>query len=197
MELNQLDFDRLGDYDEDSNAKCSEQDFVKRLLPHLIPSEIPDARPRDMSIFVAVAGHPNRAIDVVDNSGTVLFTVPPILARAPTPEPSKEMDPANDLGELSAEYDGRIGNEPPHVVNQWYYNALLSRNLSPEASLTQLYAQMWVTIYRRYNIPLSRLFGDKAEAIEKAVPVAAPAKEKLPQGSIENHATDDEDFEAM
>lgn len=197
MQLHEQDFNLLNEMEEDSNARMNETDFTKRLLPHLIPDEVPTGRPRDLSIWVEAVGHPQRLLDVVDRNGTVLFTVPPILARSPTAQPSKEMDPANDLGEIGALYDARIGNEPPHVVNQWYYNALMARNISPEDSLTQLYAQMWLVIYRRYNIPLSRLFGEKAAVIDKLAPPPAAEKEKLPQGSIENHATDDEDFEAM
>lgn len=199
MQLHEGDFAELDVLAQDINARMPEQTFVKRLLPHLVPPEIPSDKPRDLSIWVAAAGNPQRLIDVIDVKGNVLFTVPPILARSPTALPEKDINPDNDLGEIGAMYDAQIGTMPAHVVNDWYYNSLIQRSYSPEQSLVYLYARMWITIYRRYNIPLERLFGDKADKINGAVPDDKPATVDAVQqkDNFSDAILDDEDFDPM
>jgi hypothetical protein len=196
MQLHENDFAALEELGREEHARLSEQDFVKRLLPHLIPPEDPStARPRDMSIWVEAAGHAQRLIDVIDRDGTVLFTVPPLAARSPTGIPSKENNPDNDLGEIGAIYDARIATEPPHVVNDWYFHSLVTRSYSPDEALTMQYARMWLTIYRRYNIPLERLFGEKSSKIDAIAPAEVIAPKD--QGGNINHEIDDDDFDPM
>lgn len=196
MQLHSGDFAELDALAEDVNARMGEQDFVRRLLPHLIPPEVPDARPRDLTIWVAAAGNPQRLIDVVDPKGNVLFTVPPILSRSPTSIPEKDTNPDHDLGEITALYDARIGTEPAHVVNEWYFHSLVQRSYSPEESLIYLYARMWITIYRRYNIPLDRMFGAKAGLIDQTIP--GDKKEVEPaKDNFSDEVLEDDDFDPM
>lgn len=199
MQLHEGDFAELEILAQDINARMNEQLFVKRLLPHLIPPETPTGRPVDLSIWVAATGNPQRLLDVIDNKGNVLFTVPPILARSPTAIPEKEIDPDNDLGEIGAVYDARIGTMPAHVVNDWYYNSLIQRSYSPEQSLVYLYARMWITIYRRYNIPLERLFGEKAAQIDGVIPDDKKPETEvvLQKDTFSDAILDDEDFDPM
>lgn len=196
MQLNENDFAALDDLAKDQNAVMSESDFTKRLLPHLIPPvEGTEARPRDMSIWLEAAGHAHRLIDVVDSNNNVVCTVPPLAARAPTAIPDRENNPNEDLNEISAMYDARIGVEHPHVVNEWYFQSLVSRSYTPGQSMTMLYARMWLTIYRRYNIPLERLFGTKAAQIDQAVPDKAVAESN--KGNESNHEISEDDFDPM
>lgn len=197
MLLHDEDFAALEALGKEENARIRETDFVKRLLPYLIPPEVEAGKgqKRDLTIWLEAAGHAQRLIDVIDAKGNVLFTVPPILSRSPTSVPSKETLPGNDLGEMAAIFDARISTEPAHVVQEWYYNTLVQRSYSPEQSLVYLYAQMWITIYRRYNIPLSRLFGDKAEAIDQKVP--DNRKPEVTNGGTANHDIADDDIEDM
>lgn len=196
MQLHDEDFAMLEALSKEENARISEQDFTRRLLPHLIPAEVAENRPRNLDIWLAVAGNAQRLIDVCDPKGNVLFTVPPILSRSPTSVPSKDTDPDNDLGEIGAIYDARIGTEPAHVVNEWYFASLVQRSFSPEQSLIYLYARMWITIYRRYNIPLERMFGENAEAISRGVPGEDKSVDKAKEDPA--HAVlEDDDFEAM
>lgn len=196
MQLHNEDFAMLEALSKEENARISEQDFARRLLPHLIPPEVAETRPRNLDIWLAVAGNAQRLIDVIDPKGNVLFTVPPILSRSPTSVPSKETDPDNDLGEIGAIYDARIGTEPAHVVNEWYFASLVQRSFSPEQSLIYLYARMWITIYRRYNIPLERMFGENAEAISRGVPGEDKSVDKAKEDPA--HAVlEDDDFEPM
>lgn len=196
MQLHNEDFEALEALGKEENARMSEKDFVQRLLPHLIPPEVAEKRPRDLTIWVAAAGNPQRLIDVLDTKGNVLFTVPPILSRSPTSIPEKETNPDHDLGEVSAIYDARIGTEPAHVVNDWYFHSLVQRSYSPEQSLIYLYARMWITIYRRYNIPLERMFGANAEAIGRNVPNAEKDAEKV-KDNFADEVLEDDDFDPM
>lgn len=197
MQLHNEDFEALEALGKEEHARLSEKDFVSRLLPHLIPPEVAEKRPRDLTIWLEAAGNPQRLIDVIDNKGNVLFTVPPILSRSPTAVPSKDTNPDNDLGEVGAIYDARIGTEPAHVVNEWYFNSLVQRSYSPEQSLIYLYARMWITIYRRYGIPLERMFGENADAISRNVPGDEKQVAEKVKDNFSDEVLEDDDFEAM
>lgn len=189
MELHEEDFELLNAMDGDMNIRMSELDF-RRLLPYVIsPEESAVRTKRDMGVVIAACqGNPSRAIEVHDAQGKTLFIMPPLVARAATAVLPKEGDPQNDIGELTALYDSRIGTEPPHVVNEWYQNMLVSRSYSPEQSLFATYTQQWIQIYRYYNIPLERLLGEKAAMVPG---VSTPeANKSVKDGPIEHELTE-------
>jgi hypothetical protein len=193
MQLHEQDFAALASLASEENARMSEDDFV-RLLKYLIPAEGEEHRPRDLSIYVEAVGHAQRLIDVYDRQGQLLFTVPPLLSRAPMPVPSKENTPGGDLGEISAIYDARINTEHPRNVNDWFYQALIALDVPPEQATLNLYARMWAHIYKRYNVPLERLFGEKAGLFQELVD--AKDDEQVPKGSVKDEFSDD-DFEDL
>jgi len=183
MQLNSDDFERLEAMDYENNARLRESDFVRRLLPHLIPSE--DGRKRDVSIYVAAAGHPNRMIDVVADSdpSKLLFTVPPLISQTPMVIRSLDAQPCTDIGEITAQFEAQITTEHPGSVINGFVQRLMAINFTPAEAIEVAYGRMWLQIYRRYNIPLERLFGDQAKAIEAAL---GPVKEEQPASSTRN-----------
>ncbi len=183
MQLSSDDFARLEAMDHENNARVRETDFVRRLLPHLIPSA--DGSKRDVSIYIAAAGHPNRMIDVVDdrNPNQVLFTVPPLLSQTPMVIRSLDAPPGTDIGEITAQFEAMITTAHPGAVINEFVQRLMSLNYTPAEAVEVAYGRMWAQIYRRYNIPLERLFGDQAKAIEASL---GPVKEESAASSTRN-----------
>lgn len=181
MQLTPDDFARLEEMDRDANARMSERDFVGRLLPHLIPNEDGSTSNRRVDIYVEAAGHAQRMIDVfADGDPTkILYTVPPLISPTPMVIRSIQANPETDIGELSAQFDAQITTAHPGAVIEGYVHRLMALNYSPADAISAIYGLMWAKIYRRYNIPLERLFGEHAAEIEKQLGMT-PQEEDAP-----------------
>ncbi len=196
MELHEEDFKRLSALDTDLNATMRETDFVRRLLPHLIPH--PDTGLRDMSIYVAAAGNPYRMIDVVAdrNPNQVLFTVPPLLGPTPATIRGLDASPHTDIGELSAQFEAQMGTAHPGAVIDAFVKKLVALNVVPTEAVEWAYARMWMHIYDRYDIPLERLYGDQAVHLRKAFG-GAPSPSATPSRQDLFDEIDDDDLEPI
>jgi hypothetical protein len=165
MQLTDDDFKRLDEMDKEANARMNERDFIQRLLPHLVPNGTGENVRVD--IYVAAAGHANRMIDVYENGNPakILFTVPPLISPTPMTIRSIHARPETDIGELSAEYDAQVTTNAPGMVIDGFVQRLMALNYSPADAISAVYGLMWAKIYRRYNIPLERMFGENAPAV--------------------------------
>jgi len=199
MQLTENDFEALEQMDQNANAKLRESDFTKRLLPHLVP-RADDNGKRRVDIFVAVAGHPNRMIDVVSDTDAskVLFVVPPLLSPTPMAIRSLQASPATDIGELAAQFEAQISTAHPGAVIDSYVQRLVALNHTPADAISTVYGKMWAMIYKRYNLPLDLLFGEKAELVEKELGTASPTPGGVatPAGKMIDEI-DEDDFEPM
>jgi hypothetical protein len=170
MELTTADFALLDEMDKSLNARLRESEVVKHLLPHLIPDpENPNQRPVD--IYVAAAGGPMRMIDVVSDkdASVILYTIPPLISPTPMNIRTMESSPDSDVGALAAQFDAEITVNHPGAVIDNYVQRLMHLNYTSNDAIELVYSMMWAQIYRRYNIPLERLFGEHAAAFEKAL----------------------------
>ncbi len=199
MQLNEHDFANLEAMSKDANAKLRESDFVRRLLPHLLPSPNGDTN-RPVEIFVAAAGHPNRMIDVVaDNDpNKVLFVVPPLLAPTPMAIRTLHAGPETDVAELAANFESEITTAHPGAVIDNYVSRLVALNHTPADAISTVYGKMWAMIYKRYNIPLTLLFGDKAKLVESELS-GTPVEEGGVDTPVRKpiNEFDDDDFEPL
>jgi hypothetical protein len=198
MQLTDQDFANLEAMSSESNAKLREVDFTRRLLPHLIPS--PEGAPhKPVDIFLAVAGHANRMIDVVDNNdpSKVLFVVPPLIAPTPMAIRTLQASPETDVSELAAQFESEITTAHPGAVIDNYVQRLVALNHTPADAISTVYAKMWAMIYKRYNIPLELMFGADAPLVEKELggtPVAGGASTSA-RKPIDDF--DEDDFEPL
>jgi len=196
MQLNENDFSELEAMGRDTCARLRESDFVKRLLPHLIPSEDGDTN-RRVDIYVAAAGHANRMIEVVadNNPGKVLYVVPPLISQTPMVIRSEDSRPETSVNVLADEFEVSITTQHPGYVIDQYVRRLVELAYSPTDAISMLYSRMWASIYMRYNIPLERLFGDQADAVRKEFNLdqTAATEEKGPK--LDDFSEDD--FEPM
>lgn len=183
MALTDADFKALEEMDKDLNAKIRESVVVKHLLPHLIPDPENKSQ-RPVEIYVAAAGSATRMIDVVSDKdqNVILYTIPPLVSPSPMIIRTMEATPASDVGELAAQFEAEITTNHPAAVIDNFVQRLMHLNYSPTDAISTIYSFMWAQIYRRYNIPLERLFGDQSPAVEKALGILAPATEDKASG---------------
>lgn len=170
MALTPEDFHQLEEMDRDANRRLRESEVVKHLLPHLIPDP-QNPNKTALEIYVAAAGHPTRMIDVVaDNDPEkVLYTIPPIVSSTPMVIRSIDANPDTDVSALTAQFEAQITVDHPGMVIDSYVQRLMQLNYSPADAVSTLYARMWALIYKRYNIPLERLFGEQAGEVEASI----------------------------
>jgi hypothetical protein len=197
MALTDSDFEALEEMDKNSNARLRESEVVKHLLPHLIPDpENPKQRP--VEIYVAAAGSPLRMIDVVSDKdqNKVLYTIPPLISPTPMIIRTMTATPASDVGELSAQFEAEISTNHPAAVIDSFVQRLMHLNYSPNDAISMVYSLMWAQIYRRYNIPLERLFGENASEVERALGLTKTESAVGIQGNSFDEL-DQEDVEPM
>lgn len=160
LEMTPAMFKQLTDTAAIDRPRLNEVEFTQHLLPHLVKTADAEAGEQvDLSIWIAIAGNPHRWIDVVDNTNTVLFSVPPPLARLATTAPSltrREGPSATEIVQMYAEKKD---------VHPGQGDAFLNFALRKEASITLEQEEQlkcldaWLTIYKRYNLPTDKFFG--------------------------------------
>lgn len=199
MALTEDDFAALDEMENEANTRLRESEVVRHLLPHLIPDPN-NPQKRRVDIYVAAAGSPTRMIDVVSDTdrNKVLYTIPPLISPTPMIIRDREANPATDIGELTAQFEAEITNGHPQMVINGFVGRLMQLNYTPAEAIETIYAKMWAMIYKRYNIPLERLFGDQAEEVERAIsgvktPEGNPSGK---QGSFIDE-TDEDDFDPI
>lgn len=199
MALREDDFKALDQMDREANARLRETEVVKHLLPHLIPNP-DDPTPRNMEIYVAAAGHPTKMIDVVSDTdpNTVLYTIPPLLAPSPMIIRQIDPNPETDIGEMAAMFEAEITTNHPGAVIDNFVSRLVGMNYAPTDAITTVYSLMWAKIYKRYNIPLERLFGEQADDVRRILGMVEEGEPKSnPKGPLINDLDPDEDFEPI
>lgn len=195
MQLTEDDFKLLDEMDRESNARMSERDFTQRLLPHLVPRE--DGTRGRVDIWVAATGSPVKMLDVHDATGKYLFTVPPLVSQTPMVIRDRDANPGTDIAEITAEFEAQVTVNHPGMVIDGFVRRLMALSYSEGDAISSIYGMMWARIYKRYNIPLERLFGKDAPEVESSLaklegsqPKTVPVK-----GQMENFS--DDDFESF
>jgi hypothetical protein len=170
--------------------KIPEAEFVRSLLPLLVNIDnVPDL---DVSIWLTIAGNPHRAIDVANmQTGEVLFTVPPLLARSPTAMSQNDME-RGGISAVLYEYGAKLKAESPVSANIWLEHNLRGSELSADQENIAEYLKQWVIIYSRYNLPLERLFGGVAPQLPESAK-GKDNKEVDPSASQSANISDDVD----
>lgn len=191
MQLSEDDFKRLDEMDKESNARMSERDFTQRLLPHLIPRE--DGTRGRVDIWVAATGSAVKMLDVFDSAGKYLFTVPPLISQTPMVIRNKDANPGTDIAELAAEFEAQVTVNHPGMVIESFVSRLMSLSYSEGDAISAVYGMMWAGIYKRYNIPLERLFGKDAPEVESSLKLLEGSQSKTApvQGKMEEFTDDD------
>lgn len=202
MSLSESDLADLAALSEDVFVQMRESVFVKKLLPHLVPSDDPNAPKRNVDIYVAATGHPSRMIQVVSDSNQkeVLYVVPPLIPQTPTAILSENNIPYTSMRVMAEEFEGAITTNHPGYVIDSYVQRLMALNHTPVEAMSAVYGRMWAMIYIRYGIPLERLFGKENAQIlyeEFGKADAMNAKQSAKNTGQDFNDLNDDDFESM
>lgn len=144
----------LASIDAYPTPSMSEKDFTRILLPLIV--NIDNVPNIDMSIWLTIAGNAHRSINVFDASNTLIFTVPPLLARVPTNAPSLTRD-GQDISSIVHHYGALRLVEHPATADVWFAAAMQDSIISVDEETHIKNLKTWIDIYVRYNIPLDRL----------------------------------------
>jgi hypothetical protein len=132
----------------------NETDFVKFLLPLI--ANVDGRKDIDMTIWLTIAGNAHRQIDVINQAKEVLFTVPALLARVPTINPSIDRDSV-DVSSIVHHYGALRKVENPVTADLWFAEAMRSSIIPLDEQDHVINLKSWIDIYLRYGIPTERL----------------------------------------
>jgi hypothetical protein len=135
----------LNDATNQDVPKMTERMFVEHILPML---SAPAGTKVDLSRWLDVAGTPLRAIDVHDdNTGELLFRVPPLMRTLPTVFQSEV-----NYGEIVTNAQAKARIAP--AMGQHHLANELAKVRTGAALLDVETAKLWNRIRKRYNLPL-------------------------------------------
>lgn len=198
MALTEADFKELEKMDREANTRLKESEVVRHLLPHLIHDpENPNKNATEL--YIAAAGSATRMIDVVaDNDpNKVLYTIPPLVAQTPMVIRGADTNPDTDISAIMAQFEAEVTVSHPGAVIDNFVARMANLNHSPTEAISMVYGLMWARIYKRYNIPLERLFGENAEEAARMLGMSADADTEQVKGNPLNDLDPDEDFDPI
>lgn len=145
---------------EKERARLPEHIFVSYFLPFFIGQRQVDEKNNYPAQWISIAGSPTSEVDIIDNSGNYLFTVPAFFN-------TKKNNPVGERGNLNfnalisaAELlKSRSPIESSNTVNQLYQAKMakyLNNHVDPED------AKKWKFIFDKYKI-VSNIEEDKEE----------------------------------
>jgi hypothetical protein len=144
----------LASIDAYPTPTMNESDFVKFLLPLI--ANVDNVKDIDMTIWLTAAGNAHRQIDVIGPTKQVLFTVPALLARVPTINPSIDRDSA-DVSSIVHHYGALRKVEHPVTADLWFAEAMRSSIIPVDEQEHVNNLKAWLDIYFRYGISTDRL----------------------------------------
>jgi hypothetical protein len=172
-------FQILATVGETDVPRVPESIFREHLLPMLAA---PAGTKVDLTRWSDIAGTPLRAIDVADdNTGEVLFRVPPLMRSMPTVF-QQEVNYANIVVETQARE-----NVHPMQADHFLRTAL-SKARTGATLLDVETAAQWNLIRQRYGLPLLPLIGPDGNALNHGV------QDEKSVGSLVMSDDDDQPF---
>ena len=139
-------------------GKLSEEVFVQYFLP-FFSGKSPEGSDKKMGEWIGVAGNATAEVDIVDQRGEVLFTVPSMMN-------SNALDISNrkvgdTIGEMVSNYKLREAHIP--VTGQNYINHVsaekVERMVHRENLPLSQTEQRWMSIFDRYKISTAETSG--------------------------------------
>ena len=155
----------------DERKQLPEHLFVSNFLPVFSGAISIDKVPDFMSVWVSITGSPGSGLDIIDNSGKVLFTVPPIFD-------STFIDPNRKDGSMNfAEiiHFAKMHNGiSPHLERSVFVSNI-QKKLDAMQKNSPTFAKninLWIDIFKRYKVGEFKIDNLKAENISNSVKVS-------------------------
>jgi len=136
---------------QEARTKLPEEVFVKNFLPFFSGKQSIKEYPEVIPSWIGIAGSPTSPVDVVGDSGEVLFTVPGFYDTTVIKANSRFKD--SSLGDTMIHYEMDKSVIPQRANNR--INKELERKLPgifQESSIQDENKKSWNTIFERYGI---------------------------------------------
>lgn len=131
-------------------SKLPENIFIEVFLPFFSGEKNFEDEKDILIKWISVAGNPTKEVQVVDDVGQVLFTVPPIMDT--TCIDYKNDSKGQAIGNIIANYELHKGQLP--VVGQNYLNGTIDnrlRSLTKNSEVFEANEKRWNQIFVRYG----------------------------------------------
>jgi len=126
------------------NAKLLESVFVEYFLDHFKSGQN-DIHSALTLKWIELAGSPFNEVDIVDDNGNIIYSVPPIMARPNIDEAVENMD----FNNIMATYQLKKNNIAALGAN--YINTQLNNvGKNIKADNKNIYTERWLSIFNRY-----------------------------------------------
>ena len=129
------------------NAKLPEDIFVEYFLEHFKYGGGDINNPLNIK-WVELSGSVYNEVDIIDDMGNVIYTVPPLLDRATVDEEAIKLNFSN----IAATYVLKSNNLPSVGVN-YLNNKIGNLDKMVESKNTNIYSERWASVFNRYNTP--------------------------------------------
>ena len=137
-------------FSEIPNRRLPEHIFVKNFLPVFIGYKSIEDYPDFVSTWISVAGSPTAQLDIIDHTGTVVFTVPSLFDVSHlNPNANKDNMDFKQIIALSTLYS----NISPAQGQNFLQNKLHDRleALKTKSENFTDYEKKWLFIFKRYE----------------------------------------------
>ncbi len=160
--IEQTFVDQILNSSADIRNKLPEEVFVKAFLPYFSGIVPMDNTSAVKANWIGIAGTPMSPVDVIDSTGNVIFTVPPLLDTSVI-NLTRNSREDRSIASIHDEYNLRT-NHIPAVANTFISNALnneAGKILQEVPGKMEANAKVWNSIFERYGIDTSNLNTDK------------------------------------
>lgn len=135
-----------------NNAHLPETVFQQHFLPFFAGElDAPSLKDRDViTDWISIAGTPMSEVDIVDDLGNTLFSVPPIFDSKIIEHVNRKA--GNSIQDIMLEYEMRKGGVPTQANN--FLNQALatkSQEITSNTSHLNVSISRWNDIMKRYN----------------------------------------------
>lgn len=149
------------------NEQIPENVFVDNFLPFFAGKVQDNADLKIMTNWIGVAGSPMNEVDVVDASGKVIFTVPPIYSTNFLSTSARNGPSFNDIVKYAQIQSTRIPDLGDRIIGTDGVNMVAAMAPNPADKHTQA----WKKIHDRYNIKPTadmKIEGEKTQSSDGA-----------------------------
>lgn len=168
-------FQRVIDDSTRAATRMPEQQFVKVFLPVLANGFINgNDEALDIHKWMSVAGGPLRPVDIIDESGEVLFTVPPIYETTGIHSDNSHNSVFDIMSNLKLELQNNPIEADRRIRDRFF------TSLDIKGSNQTRFLVNWAFILERYNYPVpwaGGLAGFASSADEVSVKTTPPTTE--------------------
>lgn len=131
------------------NNKLPERIFASTFAPYFVGDKNLSEDQTIVTTWISIAGHPANKVDIIDDAGNTVVTVPPLFDTSNIDATGGKQ---SKFADMAYNYEMRSATIPQ--AGDAYLNNALNKSASEivkAPSTTEEYRKMWDAIYNRYH----------------------------------------------